>query len=198
MIEFARRGLTVVRLKGGDPGFFGRAGEEIDALRAAGVEFEIVPGVTAASAAAASAGISLTDRRMASRLVCLTGVGSAERTGNDSVVASKPPDRFTNATVVAYMPGSDRKPIRDRLLAGGFQPETPCVLVSEAGTSRAHVHRTTVSQLAEAPLLPAPCILIVGAVTAAAAENPSLADWPDPWTRADNSPLRPRLVAEAQ
>src|SRR5271156_972572 len=72
MIESARRGLDVVRLKGGDPGIFGRLAEEIDALEAAGVPFEVVPGITAGIAAAASLGVSLTDRRKAARVVVVT------------------------------------------------------------------------------------------------------------------------------
>ena len=72
MIEQARAGRSVVRLQGGDPLIFGRAGEEIAALREAGIEFEIVPGVTAASAAAAAAQVTLTDRRRASRLIFLS------------------------------------------------------------------------------------------------------------------------------
>ncbi|MEI4884091.1 SAM-dependent methyltransferase, partial [Klebsiella pneumoniae] len=73
MISAARQGFAVVRLKGGDPAVFGRLGEEIEALREAEVEFEVVPGITAASAAAAAAGISLTHRHIASRVIFLTG-----------------------------------------------------------------------------------------------------------------------------
>src|SRR5215831_7960581 len=73
MVSYAQRGLVVIRLKGGDPEIYGRLGEEIEALREAAVDFEIVPGVTAGCAAAASAGIPLTDRRFASELVFVTG-----------------------------------------------------------------------------------------------------------------------------
>src|SRR5882672_9813938 len=78
MVWHAREAKTVVRLKSGDPAVFGRLGEELEALRRANIEFEIVPGITAASAAAAVAGITLTDRRAASALVTLTGHSSRE------------------------------------------------------------------------------------------------------------------------
>ena len=71
--RISARGLDVVRLKGGDPGIFGRLAEEIDALEAAGVPFEVVPGITAGIAAAASLGVSLTDRRKSARVVVVTG-----------------------------------------------------------------------------------------------------------------------------
>src|SRR5207244_7073632 len=72
LVSYAQTRLTVVRLKGGDPAIFGRAGEEIEALRKAGIEYEIVPGISAALGAAAAAGISLTDRRVASQILLTT------------------------------------------------------------------------------------------------------------------------------
>src|SRR5215469_1831527 len=72
MVQLARQGKTVARLKSGDPSLFGRAGEEMEALTRAGIEFEVIPGVTAALGAAASTQISLTDRRRASRVVFVT------------------------------------------------------------------------------------------------------------------------------
>jgi len=91
LIQFALLGLQVVRLKGGDPLLFGRAGEEIEALRQAGIEFEIISGVTAALAAAAAAKIPLTHRALASALVVLTGHQS-ETAGPGDWPASLPPD----------------------------------------------------------------------------------------------------------
>lgn len=102
MVSCAREGLTVVRLKGGDPLVFGRANEEIAALRACGVEFEIIPGVTAALAAAASARISLTDRRLASRVTFLTNHWCAGKAAPDMTHEAS-----SGATVVIYMPGGD-------------------------------------------------------------------------------------------
>src|SRR6266481_2573871 len=99
MVEHARDGKRVVRLKSGDPAVFGRLGEELDALRAAEIPFEIVPGITAAAAAAASASITLTDRRAASALVLLT----AHRCGNAPLAL--PAVDPENATFAVYMPG---------------------------------------------------------------------------------------------
>lgn len=173
MIEAARHGLTVVRLKGGDPSIFGRAGEEIEALRDAGVDFEIVPGVTAASAAAAAAGISLTHRDLASSVVFLTGHRVSRETAQvHSRIESECPagvlGPVAGKTVVVYMPGPDYEALEAQLRAMGFPAETPCLLVSAASGGQASVHRTTVEALANAPVPAAPGILIVGKVTSLA------------------------------
>src|SRR5580658_1582110 len=101
LISYAKSHEVVVRLKGGDTSFFGRAGEEIAALREAGVEFEIIPGVTAAAGAAAAMGISLTDRRIASQ-VLFTSIhrGATNRSIQWGGISSE-------TTVVIYMPGPD-------------------------------------------------------------------------------------------
>src|SRR5262249_9468811 len=83
LVTYAGAGFTVVRLQGGDPAIFGRMGEEVQALREAGVDFEIVPGVTAASSAAAAAGFPLTQRHVASSVVLMTGHHCADRTRKD-------------------------------------------------------------------------------------------------------------------
>jgi uroporphyrin-III C-methyltransferase len=162
MVEYARAGLVVVRLKGGDPLVFGRAGEEMEALREADVEFEIVPGVTAAFAAAAAAGIPLTDRRLASSLVFLTG----------HLAAGKDHQRYTgwpsldapDATLVVYMPGSDYAHMASELRAAGIAADTPCLVVSNASSGDEEVHLATIETLPESPRLPSPKLLIVGAV----------------------------------
>ncbi len=107
MVEHAHDGKRVVRLKSGDPAVFGRLGEELEALREAEIPFEIVPGITAAAAAAASASITLTDRRAASALVLLT----AHRCGNAPLAL--PAVDPENATFAVYMPGPDA--VRSRL-----------------------------------------------------------------------------------
>jgi uroporphyrin-III C-methyltransferase len=163
MVSCAREGLTVVRLKGGDPLVFGRANEEIAALRACGVEFEIIPGVTAALAAAASARISLTDRRLASRVTFLTNHWCAGKAAPDMTHEAS-----SGATVVVYMPGGDNALLSRRLQAAGFNGDTPCVIVSRASTSEEVVLCTTVAELPKTPHLPAPCVLLAGAVVAAA------------------------------
>ncbi len=155
MIGLARQNMSVVRLKSGDPLLYGRAGEEIDALRDAGIPFEIVPGITAAFAAAAAAGASLTDRRGASRLVFATGHHSREVHHGDGHLAA-------NATVALYMPGRDHAGIRSGLLQDGWAEDTPCVLVSCASWKSQRAQRTTVGELESVLPLPPPSILLIG------------------------------------
>ncbi|HEV2386458.1 MAG TPA: uroporphyrinogen-III C-methyltransferase [Candidatus Acidoferrales bacterium] len=161
MIAGARAGLTVVRLKGGDPLVFGRGGEEIEALREAGIEFEIVPGVTAALAAAAAARIPLTDRRLASKLVFL----SAHRAGEWSL------DEWRSAasgesTLVVYMPGENYVDLAAELLAGGMDEDTPVALVANASRPNESIRTTTLADLPELGRLPSPAVLLIGAVAA--------------------------------
>jgi uroporphyrin-III C-methyltransferase len=175
MVAGARQGLTVVRLKGGDPSIFGRSGEEIEALRQSEVDFEIVPGVTAASAAAAAAGISLTRRDVASSVVFLTGHRAAEQAASETNRApwtglSSARD-FGGKTVVIYMPGPHYEALEAQLQAAGISGETPCVLVSAAAGGAQRIHTTTVRQLARATPPAAPAILIVGDVTRFASDH---------------------------
>ena len=159
MVTLAASGLQVVRLKSGDPLIFGRAGEEIEALRRANIEYEIVPGVTSALGAAAAAGIPLTHRRAASTVVIAVGQRADEDSASDwKELATR------NSTLVIYMPGSNYAEISRRLTAAGFTPETPCAIISRATTPQQQIHSTTVSQLARAPKLPAPTLLFVGDV----------------------------------
>jgi uroporphyrin-III C-methyltransferase len=161
LVSHAAAGKTVVRLQGGDPLIFGRAGEEMDALRQAGIPFEIVPGVTAASAAAAAAAISLTDRRHASKLIFLS---AHRRAGEfEEELKSLP---VTNATYVIYMPGTDYAKVARELGAAGLDPEMPCMVVSQASTAAQLIYRGKLASLIETPSLPTPALLIVGAVAA--------------------------------
>jgi uroporphyrin-III C-methyltransferase len=151
---------TIVRLKSGDPAVFGRLGEELDALRRAGVEFEIVPGVTAASAAAAAARITLTDRRAASALVVVT----ARNCRNESLGRTMfEPARSTYAL---YMPGPDYSRTVQGLVESGQDPATACAVVSNAGRANEEVRYLTLHELASAKGIPAPTMLIVGEVAA--------------------------------
>lgn len=173
LISYARRGLEVVRLKGGDPLVFGRAGEEMEALRRAGVSYEIVPGITAATAAAAAAEIPLTHRELASTLTFLTGHPAGDgpewpRLEVTSGRRSNLPAPVGASTVVVYMPGPATEQLRDRLQAMGFESRTPCVIVSGASTASFRTHCTTVANLPAAPSLDPPRILIVGEVAALA------------------------------
>jgi uroporphyrin-III C-methyltransferase / precorrin-2 dehydrogenase / sirohydrochlorin ferrochelatase len=164
MIGYAQRGLTVVRLKGGDPMIFGRAGEEMDALTEAEVDFEVVPGVTAASSAAAEVKICLTDRRSASSLVFLSGHPRAGKTQNEWPRLGSGAATRATPTVVVYMPGSEYSKLRDELLAAGLRYDTPCLLVAGASGGTAQAHFTSVDQLSDSPPLPSPKIVIAGEV----------------------------------
>jgi uroporphyrin-III C-methyltransferase len=150
---------TIVRLKSGDPAVFGRLGEELDALRRAGVEFEIVPGVTAASAAAASAKITLTDRRAASALVVVT----AHNCRNESL--SKTLAEPASSTFALYMPGPDYAKTVQGLMEAGHALTTPCAVVSNAGRKNEEVRYLTLHELKSAKGISAPAMLIVGEVT---------------------------------
>jgi len=194
LIAGARHGFTVVRLKGGDPSIFGRCGEEIEALREADVDFEIVPGVTAASAAAAAAGISLTHRHVASSLVFLTGHRAGHDTGPKASRSSAPVVDFPGSdlagkTVVVYMPGARYTSLSAELQAAGISGDTHCVLVSAAFAGAQRIYRTTVQKLANAPALAAPSILIVGDVVRLAREHV----WPQFESGFVSGKLRPAL-----
>jgi len=159
MVALAATGLRVVRLKGGDPLIFGRAGEEIESLRAAGIPYEIVPGITSALGAAAATQIPLTHRHASSTLIVITAHQAAESEAADwrKFVSS-------GATLVVYMPGKNHVAIAEKIIAAGLSKETPCILVSRATTRLQRTHQTTLSSLHRAPQLPAPTILIVGEV----------------------------------
>jgi uroporphyrin-III C-methyltransferase len=159
MIELARQGLQVVRLKGGDPLVFGRAGEEMHALREAGIDFELVPGVTAAFTAAAAAEIPLTLRQTASSLLIMTGHFSDDRPLPDlsSLVKS-------GTTIALYMPGADAGETVRKLAAAGVPRGTPCALVSRASTSAQRITVTPLEKLPFVGVQEKPAILILGEV----------------------------------
>jgi len=159
LVEYALLGLTVVRLKGGDPFIFGRGGEELEAVRNAGIEVEVVPGVTAALGAAAGNKIPLTHREAASTLVFVTG--SSRR----SEPAGTWPERLpANATIVIYMPGHDFGLLQERLLQAEIAIQTPCAIISGATTESEEIHITTVRDLSTAPRLVPPRLVVVGEV----------------------------------
>ncbi|WP_366075366.1 uroporphyrinogen-III C-methyltransferase [Phenylobacterium sp.] len=176
LTAFAREGLTVVRLKGGDPFIFGRGGEELEACRAAGVECRVIPGVTAALAAGASAGAPLTHRGSAQAVTFVTG--HAAKGGEpdlDWAALARP-----NQTVVIYMGLSMAAPIAARLMAAGGASSTPALIVENA--SRADERRvvTTLAGLAEAAAaLSGPALLIVGEAMAMAQDLMPAGVWPD-------------------
>jgi len=159
MIALAESGLRVVRLKSGDPLIFGRAGEEMEALRKASIPYEVVSGVTSALGAAAATQIPLTHRRMSSAVVFITAQQAAE---SESVNWHKL--AASGATLVIYMPGQDFPALATKLRSAGLAQETPCAIISRATTERQQAHRTTIAELPNAPQLPAPTLLVVGEV----------------------------------
>lgn len=166
LCAYGAAGQTVVRLKGGDGAIFGRASEEIDALRAAGVSFVIIPGVTAASGAAAAAGISLTDRRLGSALVFLT----AQR------CKGNPPPNWKaiaelGGTTAIYMPGGHEDDLARQLVEAGVAAETSCFVVASASRPDEQVIETTLGELPRLQKLPAPAILLIGTVRASATQR---------------------------
>jgi len=161
MIELARQGLDVVRLKGGDPLVFGRAGEEIHALREAGIEFEVVPGVTSILAAAAAAEISLTMRATASSLLIMTGHFAD---ANDRPLPDLRSLLASGTTIALYMPGPDARITASRLAAAGLSLQTPVALVSRASTPAQQMTLTTLRELPQITMQAKPSILIIGDV----------------------------------
>ncbi len=165
MIEHAQAGRSVVRLKSGDPLLFGRAAEEVAALTRAGVPFEIVPGVSAAFAAAAALGRSLTDREWASHVIFSTG-HHAQSHNREALPA------IEAGTRVVYMPGRDLGLLAAEWMAEGLPPELPCAVVSRAAQPDQQVVHTILGKLGEMEAIAAPSLLVAGwAVRKIAAER---------------------------
>jgi len=166
MIDAAQRGKVVVRLKGGDPFVFGRGGEEAEALRAAGISFEIVPGVTAGLGAAAFAGIPLTHRAYSSAVAFVTGHEDPAK--ETPAIDWEALARFPG-TLVFYMGVARLGGIAAALIEKGKTPDTPAALVHWATTSRQRTLVSTLGQLAEAARaaqFTAPSLVIIGPVVA--------------------------------
>jgi len=155
MIEHARAGRSVVRLKSGDPLLFGRAAEEMDALTDACVPYEIVPGVSAAFAAAAALGRSLTDREWASHVTFTTG-HHAQSHNREALPA------LEAGTRVVYMPGRDLNLLAVEWLAEGLPADLPCAVVSRAAQPDQQVVHTTLGKLDSVAPAAAPSLLIAG------------------------------------
>ncbi len=176
MTEQARAGRSVVRLKSGDPLLFGRASEELAALSEAGVPVEIVPGVSAAFAAAAAIGRSLTDRDWASHVILSTG-HHAQSHNREALPAVEA------ATRVIYMPGRDLALLAAEWLAEGLPGDLPCAVVSRAAQPDQQVLHTTLGALGEFEPAAAPSLLIAG--------------WAVRELRAGERPAQPAALAEA-
>lgn len=169
LVAFAREGLTVVRLKGGDPFVFGRGGEELEACRSAGIACHVVPGVTAALAAGAAAGAPLTHRGAAQAVTFVTG---------HAALGSEPDLDWTslaraNQTVVIYMGVSTASAIGARLIAAGRDGSTPALIVEDASRPTERRIATTLARLADAAAdVAGPALLMVGEAMALAEAGP--------------------------
>ncbi|MFB6261953.1 MAG: uroporphyrinogen-III C-methyltransferase, partial [Thiohalorhabdaceae bacterium] len=162
LIQLARAGKRVVRLKGGDPLVFGRGGDEWEALADAGVDCEVVPGITAAGGCAAEAAIPMTHRGVAESVTLATGHGCNGQPDHDWAELARP-----NRTAVFYMGLAQLTTIRERLLAHGRAPETPAAIVVAGTTERQQVVTATLGGLPEAAAglqERSPALIIVGEV----------------------------------
>jgi len=161
LIDAARKHALVVRLKGGDPMLFGRAQEEIDALRRAEIAFEIVPGVTAAQAAAAELGVSLTRRGVARKVAFVTPRAGAGEPANDWVSSVANAD-----TAVIYMGAGLADAIAAALIGRGLAPQTPIALVENASLPEARVRSGALADLPglAKTLGPGPAVIVLGEV----------------------------------
>jgi uroporphyrin-III C-methyltransferase / precorrin-2 dehydrogenase / sirohydrochlorin ferrochelatase len=163
LVEAARKGRNVVRLKGGDPFIFGRGGEELEFLRDANVATVVVPGVTAALGCAAEAGLPLTFRNEASRLSLITAHRADEAAETDWSALADP-----QTTVVVYMGLAAAAAVRDGLIGAGRAPSTPAGVLARGTRADS---KTVVGQLADLPALAAqagegPALLVIGEVVA--------------------------------
>jgi uroporphyrin-III C-methyltransferase len=184
IVDAALAGERVVRLKGGDPAIFGRATEELEACRAAGIAVHICPGVTAASAAAASLGMSLTLRGLARKLTFVTAHARAgEQLDLDWAALADP-----NATLVVYMGKAAAAEVSKQLVAAGLAADTPVALVESASLPDERVFLTRLDLLglaAQTALAEGPALLVIGEAVGRQAEATS------PVTRHAYPPVTP-------
>lgn len=167
LVDRARKGLRVVRLKGGDPFVFGRGGEEAIALANAGIPFEVIPGISSALAVPASAGIPVTHRGTSAAFTVVTG--HDERATIDAVVDWNALARL-GGTIVVLMGVRTRGEIAHRLMTGGLDPMTPVAAVHKGTTIEQRVVRGRLSQLADLDIA-APATIVIGEVAAFSLTN---------------------------
>lgn len=160
LVELGRQGRRVVRLKGGDPYVFGRGGEEALALIEAGIEFEVVPGVTSSVAAPAAAGVPVTHRGVSPAMTVVTG----HRRNGEQPVDWRSLARV-GGTIVVLMGVTHRRAIAAELIAGGLDADTPFAAIRSATTTSETVRRGTLADLGDTPL-ESPATIVIGAVAA--------------------------------
>jgi uroporphyrin-III C-methyltransferase/precorrin-2 dehydrogenase/sirohydrochlorin ferrochelatase len=167
LIEHTRAGQHVVRLKGGDPFIFGRGGEELQFLSAHGIGYEVVPGITAAAACAAYAGVPLTHRDHAQSVRFVTAHGQQSLDHLDWAALAQ-----EKQTLAVYMGVGQLATLRDRMIHHGRAPETPFVLVENGTTAAQRIIAGTLTRLPEVArqhAVRAPALLILGEVAGLAA-----------------------------
>ncbi|WP_168402966.1 siroheme synthase CysG [Erwinia amylovora] len=160
LVELAQQGKRVVRLKGGDPFIFGRGGEELQVAAAAGIPFQVVPGVTAAAGATAYAGIPLTHRDYAQSVLFVTGQCRADGNGTDWPSLAR-----ARQTLAIYMGAMAAGDIADQLMTHGRDPATPVAVIGRGTRQDQQVLTGTLQQLGElAKNAPTPALLVIGEV----------------------------------
>jgi uroporphyrin-III C-methyltransferase len=164
LVDYASTGARVVRLKSGDAGIFGRLEEEIEALRRAGLSYEIIPGVTSACAAAAAAAIPLTRRHTSRRVQFVTGADvNGQLPVNLNLTALADPD----STTVVYMGKRTFPALAAKLIEHGMSPDTPALLAESLGHADERLARMTIATLAEQlaqGVGPATAVILFGAL----------------------------------
>ena len=166
LVEHGRRSGVVVRLKGGDPFLFGRGGEEVEVLAQAGIDWEVVPGVTSAFGVPGAAGIPVTQRGLASSVTVVTGrVGEAGDAGGAGAGPDWAALAASGGTLVILMGMTTRAAIARSLIEAGRAPETPVAVIARGTLPDQEVVRTTLDRLGEVELGP-PAVIVVGPVAA--------------------------------
>lgn len=174
LVDLAREGRKVVRLKGGDPFIFGRGGEEVDACRAAGVPVEVVPGISAAIGAAAQAQLPLTHRDAASAVTFVAGQCKGLSDQDWSGLAGH------GRTLVIYMGVATAADIADKLIADGVSPAMPVAVIENGTRADARILRTLLTDLGDMvarETVKSPALIVVGEVASHAVARDVLAAW---------------------
>ena len=170
MIDSACRNLSVVRLKSGDPLVFGRAAEELNALREAGSPAEVIPGVSAVFAAGATLQLPLTDRRTASKLILISGSHAADKENPLPMWQGPLPE---DATLAIYMPGRDLAALTQDLRNHGVAADMPCVAISSAATPQQSATASTLKDFGSLQPGRAPLLILIGRAMAPMLQNKS-------------------------